>query len=144
MPYKVKKAIQQYSLVDLMEIMLEESHPEYQVAKAEFESRTPTDKELEYANSGLEIRLKNRDKPLSTMDKLRCFVIPFTTSKSGNISKSEAIDDTFEQRLTMFQTYGKSKRVEELEKWQGYAKITHTVLVILVGFWVIYVKYFMN
>lgn len=125
MPYKIKKSIQQYSLVDLMEIVRNERHPEYQQAKEEFIKRKPADNKLEIAKKGLEIRIKSRNKPLSLGDKIYCFLIPFTATKDPFISDSKEISDEYEKQLDEFEMYGETRRVEELKKWQTYARITH-------------------
>lgn len=125
MPYKIKKSIQQYSLVDLLEIMRNEKHMEFQLAKNEFQTRNPSEKELEIAKKGLEIRIKSTNKPLSLGDKIYCFLIPFTATRDPFISDSKEISDEYERQLDEFEMYGETRRVEELKKWQTYARITH-------------------
>lgn len=136
MPYKVKKLIQQYSLVDLLEIMRNERHQEYQLAKDEFQKRKPSEKELEIAKKGLEIRIKTRNKPLSTEDKIYCFLIPFMAAKDPFVNDSTEINNEFESQIDEFDMYGETRRVEELKKWQAYARITRASLfglLILIG-----------
>ena len=128
MPYKINKAIHQNSLVDLIEIIRNERHPEYQQAKEEFIKRKPTNKELEIAKKGLEIRIKSRNKPLSFVDKFYCFVIPFTATKDPFVSDSTEISDEYEKHLDEFKMYGETRRVEELKKWQKFGRITHLCL----------------
>ncbi len=136
MPYKVKKSIQQYSLVDLLEIMRNERHQEYQLAKDEFQKRKPSEKELEVAKKGLEIRIKSRNKPLSLGDKIYCFLIPFIATKDPFVSDSKEISNEYERQLDEFEMYGETRRVEELKKWQTYVRITYFSLfglLILIG-----------
>lgn len=128
MPYKVKKLIQQYSLVDLLEIMRNEKHQEYQLAKDEYQKRKPSDKELEIAKKGLEIRIKSRNKPLSLVDKIYCLLIPFTASKDPFVNNSTEINNEYERQVDEFEMYGETRRVEELKKWQTYGRITHASL----------------
>jgi hypothetical protein len=147
MPYKINKAIQQYSLVDLMEIIRNETHPEYQQTKEEFIKRKPTNKELEIAKKGLEIRIKSRNKPLSFVDKFYCFVIPFTATKDPFVSDSTEISDEYERHLDEFKMYGETRRVEELKKWQKYGRITHLSLfglLILTGLVFLIINAFRN
>lgn len=129
MPYKIKKSIQQYSLVDLLEIIRNERHREFQLAKDEFQKREPSNKELEIAKKGLEIRLISRNKPLSFADKIYCLLIPFTAPKDPFISNSTEIDDEYERQLDEFEMYGETRRIEELKKWQTYGRITYLSLI---------------
>ena len=131
--YKVKKSIHQYSLVDLLEILLNQSHPEYNKAKKEFDSRTPSIKELEMAKKGLKVRLEVRNKPLSFFDKVNCFIIPLTTRNSLFKSHIGKIENKFKKDLKEFEYYGENRRVKELKKWQNYALITYFVILPLLG-----------
>jgi hypothetical protein len=133
MSYKVKKSIQQYSIVDLLEIIINENHQEYQLAKNEFQKRKPSKKELEVAKKGLEIRIKSRNKPLSTIDKIYCFIIPFTANKSPFVNRVTQLNNEHESHLDEFKMYGETKRVEELKKWQKYGKTTHIILLGLIA-----------
>ncbi|MCG6191464.1 hypothetical protein [Maribellus maritimus] len=116
--------------------MRNERHQENQLAKNEFQKRKPSDKELEIAKKGLEIRMKSRNKPLSLGDKIYCFLIPFTATKDPFVNDSKEISDEYERQLDEFEMYGETRRVEELKKWQTYARITHFSLfglLILIG-----------
>src|SRR3989339_2233569 len=133
MTYKIKKSIQQYSLVDLLEIMSNERHPEYQLANDEFQKRKASDKELEKARKGLEVRIKARNKPLSLGDKIYCFLRPLLVLAKYT---TESWSEFESQQMDEFETYGETRRVEELKKWQVYARITHLSLIgllILIG-----------
>lgn len=128
MTYRVKKSIQQYSLVDLLEIMRNERHEEYLLVEQEFQRRQPSKKELELAKAGLEIRIKSRNKPLSVGDKIYCFLIPFIATRDPWVNNSSEIKDEFEKQIDEFEMYGETRRVEELKKWQAYARITYIIL----------------
>jgi hypothetical protein len=126
MPYKIKKSIQQYSLVDLLEIMRNERHQEYQLARDEFQKRKPSDEELGIARKGLEIRIKTRNKPLSFGDKIYCFLRPFLVLAKYS---TESWNEFERQQIDEFEMYGEIRRVEELKKWQAYARIAHLSLI---------------
>lgn len=129
MTYRIKKSIKQYSLVDLMEIIQNSQHPEYEKSKEEFKKRKPSKKELEIAIKGLEIRLKSRNKPLSLIDKIYCFIIPFSAAKDPFTSDSTEISNEYERQMQEFEMYGETRRIEELRKWQKYGRITYLGLI---------------
>lgn len=132
--YRVKKAIHQYSLVDLLEILLNKEHQEYLSVLEEFKKRTPSEKELEIAKKGLKIRLQVRNKPLSLFDKINCFIVPFTAKQSLFKTDYREIEEQYESDMQEFIMYGETRRVEELKKWQKYAKITYLVLLPIISF----------
>ena len=125
MAYKIRKSIPQYSLVDIFEILLNKNHPEFAEVKREFEKRRPTEKEIEIAKKGLEIRLKARNKPLTFWDKLYCLILPILYSNKSLDFNSSKLEDAFQEHLSEFEMYGESKRAEELKKWQSYSRIFH-------------------
>ncbi|TLX76618.1 hypothetical protein E9993_06935 [Labilibacter sediminis] len=136
--YKVKKAIHQYSLVDLLEIKINPEHPEYNAVVKELGNRTPSKQEFEIAKKGLKIRLEVRNKPLSTFDKINCFLVPFTTRSEAFSNSIRDMNNKFESDLEEFAMYGETRKVEELKKWQKYARITYFIaLPIIAFFWII-------
>jgi hypothetical protein len=116
MTYRIKKAIHQYSLVDLLEILISKNHPELHLAKEEYKKRKPSEDELTIAKKGLEIRLKSRNRPLSTVDKILFILIPFLSIGGPLQSHSEVVDEEFQSLLKKFELYGESKKVDELKK----------------------------
>lgn len=130
MAYRVKKSIPQYSLVDIFEILLNKNHPEFAEVKKEFEKRKPSEKEIEIAKKGLEIRLKTRNKPLTFWDKLYCFLVPFLYSNNSFDNKSA--HEEFADNLAELEMYGESRRAEELKKWQTYSSYFYLSLIAIV------------
>jgi hypothetical protein len=143
MPYKIKKSIQQYSLVDLLEILRDRGHPEYLQVKEEYDKRNPSEQQIESAVKELEIRLKSRNKPLSLGDKIYCFLIPLIYYfVPADKDSDEQIKDEFEKQIDDFEFFGETNRAQELRKWQKYAIRTYWVfliLLVLIGlFWLIF------
>lgn len=129
MAYRIKKSLQQYSLVDLLDIMGIEKHPENLDAKNEFHKRNPSEKEIEIAKKGLKIRIESRNKPLPVFDKIYCFFVPFTSQRDPFLNNATEIKEEFEKHQDEYEFYCETKRVEELKKWQGYARITHVIII---------------
>lgn len=123
--YRVKKAICHYSLVDLLEIIMNKEHSEYQEALKEFNCRTITDKEMEIAKKGLKIRLKLRNKPLSLIDKINCFLVPIIAKQRPFTEWYTEMNLQYENDMDEFRYFGETRRIEELKKWQKYARNVH-------------------
>jgi hypothetical protein len=128
MPYRIKKSIQQYSLVDLLEILKYQRHPEHQSAVDEFNKRNPSQRDLEIAKKGLEIRAQSRNKSLSFTDVLYCFIIPFIAPKNPFVINQTEIDEEYEMLSEEFEIHGESKRIQELKKWRSYIETIYAIL----------------
>lgn len=113
-----------YSLVDLMEVLLNKQNTEYQSAKEEFQKRNPSEKELEEARKGLDIRLKSKNKPLSFVDKIYCILSVFVDLNNSDTKE-------YEKQLDEYEMYGETKRVEEIKRLRKYAIITFLGLLVL-------------
>lgn len=145
--YRVRKSVRQYTLVDLLEVLRNENHLEYQQVNEEYQKRNPEEKELEIARKELKIRLKSRNKTLSFVDKVSCFFIPFVSTKSPYVADVVEINEAFEKQMEEFEIHGETRRMEELKKWQKYARITHLTiisLIFLAGISSVVIKFFLK
>ena len=140
MSYRVKKSINQYSLVDLLEISMFKQHPEYDLVKKELYSRSPSQKEIEIAQKGLKYRMKARNKPLSTIDKVYCLLAPVMVSKP-TISGYSDVNDLYSDQLDEYQSLNETKSVIELKKWQKIGRRFQIVLLSLILLILCYYKF---
>ncbi len=142
MSYRVKKIIQQYSLVDILEIKMHPTHPEFQQAMDELKKRNPSAQELSMATKGLQYRLRTRNKSLSVIDKIYCLLVPFMTSHPTISGYSDA-EDLYEDQLNEFLMHNETKRATELKRWQRYGRIFHLTLAALI-FLTVLILYFIH
>jgi hypothetical protein len=125
MAYKIKKHISQNTLVDLLEILMNKGNSEFYSAKEEFAKRKPSEKELEKAKKGLEIRLRARNATLSFVSKLKCLLIPFLYHLN-----SDALND-YENSQKEFENYGETRKVMELRRWQRYSLLFYFLVLVI-------------
>lgn len=131
MVYRVKKSIAQYTLVDLLEILQYPSHPEYSAVQAELEKRSPSEQELMIARRGMVFRNKYRNKPLSFIDYLYCFLTPLIAPKN-QFAQDKDVEQSYADQLTEYEIHNESRKASQLKKCRMITEITYGVISILI------------
>lgn len=110
----MNKKIEQYSLVDLLEILRKKNNTLNLSAKKELEIRNATDEELKRAENGLKIRDLAKSKSLGWKEKLEAYFIPIYVLITGSRwTYKKRLDSEFDKRIREFENFGELKKVEE-------------------------------
>jgi len=111
----MKKKIEHYSLVDLLEILEHKDNSKHLLAKREIEIRNVTDEELKHAENGLKIRNSAKSKTLNWIEKLDAFLIPIYVSITGSRwTYQKRLDSEFDKKVSKFENFGELKKLRNL------------------------------